>query len=154
MLILNGGDGLLDPGREGLRVREPKNTSERIQPLGPSATLHSLRGLRAWLGSPHLRGASAYEPLFRSNRGTRVSDDALHYQCALLCRRAGLVDAQQRPIYTIHQLRHTAATAFIERSPEHIVSRMLGHRDPRSTRRYTELTESHVRVVLAEHRER
>jgi acetylornithine deacetylase/succinyl-diaminopimelate desuccinylase-like protein len=34
VLALNLGDVLLEPGREGLRVREPKNGSERIAPLG------------------------------------------------------------------------------------------------------------------------
>jgi site-specific recombinase XerD len=64
------------------------------------------------------------------------------------------LDANGKPRYTIHQLRHTVGTAFIREYPEHIVSRMLGHRDPRSTRRYAEVTEDQVRAVLAAHRRR
>ena len=69
-----------------------------------------------------------------------------------VCAAAELLDADGKPRYTIHQLRHTAGTAFIRDYPEHIVSRMLGHRDPRSTRRYADVTEDQVRSVLAARR--
>ena len=73
------------------------------------------------------------------------------------CKAAGLidvVDGRERPRYTIHQLRHRAATAFIAQYPEQIVSRMLGHRDRRSTRRYADVTEDQVREALAARRRR
>ena len=41
------GDVMLDPGREALRIREAKNGAERTVILGPTATPHSVRGLRA-----------------------------------------------------------------------------------------------------------
>jgi integrase/recombinase XerD len=47
VLALRRGDVLLDAGREGLRVREPKNGVERMVVLGPTATPRALRGLRA-----------------------------------------------------------------------------------------------------------
>ncbi len=59
------------------------------------------------------------------------------------------MDGKVQPRYTIHQLRHTIGSTLITRYPEQIVSRMLGHRDPRSTRRYAEVTEMQVREVLA-----
>ncbi|HEU5101790.1 MAG TPA: hypothetical protein VFU22_22370 [Roseiflexaceae bacterium] len=44
---MNVGDVMLAPGREGIRVRDPKNRTERIVILGPTATprytLHQLR---------------------------------------------------------------------------------------------------------------
>jgi integrase/recombinase XerD len=94
-------------------------------------------------------------PLFRSNRGTRVTYDALHYQWAKVCQAADLidvVDGREQPRYTIHQLRHTLSSNLIRELPEQIVSRVLGHRDPRSTRRYAEVNEEQVRVALAERR--
>jgi site-specific recombinase XerD len=42
---LGRGDVVLEAGRETLRVREPKNGSERMVVLGPTATLRVLRGL-------------------------------------------------------------------------------------------------------------
>jgi len=93
---------------------------------------------------------NASMPLFRSNRGTRVPYDTLYYQWQRVCAAAKLLDVDGKPRYTIHQLRHTAGTAFIRDYPEHMVSRMLGHRDPRSTRRYAEVTEDQVRAMLAE----
>jgi integrase/recombinase XerD len=151
VLSLNVGDVILDAGREGLRVREAKNNTERLVVLSPDVMPKTLRGLRVWLRTLG-RVPSLHVPLFRSNRGTRVSYDALHYRWVQVCRAADLVDQMDgkvQPRYTIHQLRHTVGSTLITRYPEQIVSRMLGHRDPRSTRRYAEVTEMQVREVLA-----
>lgn len=156
VLSLNVADVCLDAGHEGLRIRAPKNGHERVVVLTSDVMPKSLRGLYAWL---RMLGAGAppTRPLFCSNRGTRVAYDTLHYRWTLVCRAAGLVDVvdgRERPRYTLHQLRHTAATAFIGQYPEQIVSRMLGHRDPRSTRRYADVTEDQVREALAARRRR
>jgi integrase/recombinase XerD len=154
VLSLNVGDVILDVGREGLRVREAKNNRDRMVVLDSDQMKRSLRLLRAWLRD--LGGQTAPTmPLFRSNRGTRVSYDALHYQWVKVCQTANLVnvvDAQEQPRYTIHQLRHTVGSTLIRELPEQIVSRILGHRDPRSTRRYAEVTEEQVRLALAQKR--
>jgi len=51
-----------------------------------------------------------------------------------LGRTATLLDAEGKPRYTLHQLRHTRGTEMIEqRSPLHVVQKTLGHLDPRST---------------------
>lgn len=145
---LNTGDVTLEPGREGLRVCEAKNKSERIVTLGPNSTPKSLRGLRAYLrelGS----GLPPTTPLFCSNRGTRVSYAAAQYQWAQLCGRAGLVEASGELRYTLHQLRHTRGTELIEEGkPLEIVQRVLGHRDIRSTQGYADLSEAQVRAAL------
>jgi integrase/recombinase XerD len=147
VLALNLGDVTLDPGREGLHVREAKNGSERIVVLGPKATPKSLRGLRAHQRT--LRGQPPSTPLFCSNRGTRLSYDALHYQWAQLCANAGLLNEHGKPRYTLHQLRHTRASELIEQGQRiEIVQRVLGHRDPRSTQGYAELNEMQVRAAL------
>lgn len=147
VLALNLGDVALDAGREALHVRDPKNRTERMVVLGPSATPKSLRALRT-----HLRerkGEPAHAPLFRSNRGTRLSYDALHYQWAQACIAAGLVGDAGKARYTLHQLRHTRATELIEQGQRlEIVQRVLGHRDPRSTQGYAELAEAQVRTAL------
>lgn len=152
VLQLNVGDVTLEPSREGLLLREVKNNSERIVVLNADLMKRSLRLLRATLRD--LGAVDTNMPLFRSNRGTRIVYDTLYYQWQRVCTQAGLVDSNGNARYTIHQLRHTAATAFIRDYPEHIVGRMLGHRDPRSTRRYADVTEDQVRTILATRRRR
>lgn len=147
-LGLNLGDVTLEPGREGLRVREAKNKSERIVTLGPNSTPKSLRGLRS-----HIRdlgvGLPPTTPLFCSNRGTRVSYAAAQYQWSQLCDKAGLVEPDGTLRYTLHQLRHTRGTELVEAGkPLEIVQRVLGHRDIRSTQGYADLSEAQVRAAL------
>lgn len=49
VMNLRRSDIRLDIGREAIRIREPKNGTERIVILGPTATPKSLRGLRTHL---------------------------------------------------------------------------------------------------------
>jgi integrase len=86
--------------------------------------------------------------LFRSNRGTRVSYDALRYKWAKLCRAAGLLDATGAPRYTSHQLWHTRGELIAQGQRIEIVRRVLGQRDIRSTLGYAELREAQVRAAL------
>src|SRR5262249_18328707 len=126
------------------------NNRPRIVVLTSDVMPKTLTGLRAWLRDLGLDVTQAM-PLFCSNRGTRVHYDTLHYHWVELCKKAGLVDmvkGEERHRYTIHQLRHTAASDLIKDYPEQIVSRILGHRDPRSTRRYAEVNEDQVRTAL------
>jgi integrase/recombinase XerD len=156
VLGVNVGDVILDRGREGIVVREAKNNCQRLVVLTSDVMPKTLSGLRAWLRRLG-HAATPTLPLFCSNRGTRIAYDTLHYQWVQLCRAANLmdqVDGMGRHRYTIHQLRHTVASEWITAYPEHIVSRMLGHRDPRSTRRYAEVNEDQVRAVLSTRRQR
>jgi integrase/recombinase XerD len=151
VLSLNVDDVMLDRGREGLLVREPKNNRQRIVVLTSDAMPKTLIGLRAWLRDLGT-GVPPTIPLFCSNRGTRVHYDTLHYHWVELCKGVHLVDTvdgRERHRYTIHQLRHTVASELIKNYPEQIVSRILGHRDPRSTRRYAEVNEDQVRIALS-----
>jgi integrase/recombinase XerD len=147
VLGLDVGDVTLEPGREGLHIREAKNRVERIAVLGPGATPQSMRGLRT-----HLKAIGAqppHAPLFRSNRSTRLSYDGVRYQWEQICLARGLVDAEGRPRYTIHQLRHTRGSELLEQGKSlEIVQRVLGHRDIRSTQRYADLSEAQVRAAL------
>lgn len=147
VLTLTIGDVTLAPGREGIRVRDPKNGTERIVVLGPTATPKALRMLRVHLKT--LRGQPPHVPLFCSPRGTWVSYDALHYQWGHLCAAAGRVDAQGKPRYTLHQLRHTRGSELVEHGHRmEIVQRVLGHRDPRSTQGYAALHDDQIRAAL------
>lgn len=156
MLGLHVGDVTLERGREGLLVREPKNNHQRVVILTSAMMPKTVSGLRIWLRT---LGGNAAEtlPLFYSNRGTRVAYDTMHYQWVQLCKAAKLVeqtDGAARHRYTMQQLRHTVASELIRVYPEHSVSRLLGHRDPRSTRRYAKVTEEQVRAALPSRRQR
>lgn len=156
VLGLDVGDVTLDPGREGLRVREAKNNTDRTVVLTADVMPRTLRGLRARLRELG-KNPPPSVPLFRSNRGTRVAYDTLHYHWGKVCSAAGLVDlinGKPQPRYTIHQLRHTVGTTLIARYPEQVVSRILGHRDPRSTRRYADVNDDQVRAALSGNRRR
>jgi integrase/recombinase XerD len=115
VLSFNVGDVTLDAGREGLRVREAKNGHARVVVLTPDHRPRSVRGLWAWLRDLGDHAAPTIPPV-RSNRGTRVSYDALPYRWVQVCRAARLVDVmngQQQPRYTIHQMRHTVGSTLI-----------------------------------------
>lgn len=148
VLNLNRGDVILEPGREMLLVRDSKSGNKRMIALTPDAMPRSLRGLRSWVREmEHLPPDT---PLFRSSRGTRASYDTLHRRWVAVCKAARLmdiVDGREQPRYTLHHLRHTAAAELITFYPEQVVRRILGHRDPRSTRRYTELVRNQARTA-------
>jgi integrase/recombinase XerD len=141
VLNLNVGDVILEPGREVLLVRDSKSGTKRMVVLTPDAMPRSLRGLRSWvrdLAEP----LAPDTPLFQSSRGNRASYDTLHRRWIQVCKQARLVDLEdgrEVPRYTLHHLRHTAAAELIAFYPEQVVRRILGHRDPRSTRRYVEI---------------
>ena len=120
-------------------MRDPKNGTERIVVLGPTATPKALRMLRAHLKT--LRGQPPHAPLFRSPRGTRVSYDALHYQWGQVCAASGLVDAQSKPCCTLHQLRHTRGSELVEHGSAGRSSSAswatVTRAQPRATRRCT-----------------
>ncbi len=152
-LALNIGDVKLDAGREGLRVSGKKNGGERIVVLDPEATPRSIRGLQAHL--KQLKRQPLHAPLFRSNRGTRISYVSLHYQWFHICSSADLVDDKSKPRYTLHQLRHTRGTELLEQGHRmEIVQRVLGHRDSRSTQGYAKLNEAQVRAALEQSKRR
>ncbi len=62
---------------------------------------------------------------------------------------AKLLDGDGQPRYTVHQLRHTRGTQMVQDDHAlHIVQRALGHKDPRSTQLYADVTEDDVRRAL------
>lgn len=149
VLNLNYVDVCLDAGREGLWLRETKNGHPRTVILESTATPQTLRRLRIWLRQQG--NLPPHTPLFRSARQTPVQYRTLYYQWQQVCRVAGLVDEHGDPLYTLHQLRHTRGTELIEQGYRmEIVQRILGHRDPRSTQGYAEVSDLLVRQALAD----
>jgi site-specific recombinase XerD len=67
-----------------------------------------------------------------------------------ICRVAAtLLDGDGQPRSTVQQLRHTRGTQMVQDGHAlHIVQRALGHKDPRSTQLYADVTEDDVRRAL------
>ena len=148
VLALNVGDVNVAPGQEGLRVRDPKNRVERVVVLGPNSTEKSMRLLRRHLKE---RGPDMppTHPLFCSNRTTRTRYTTVVWHWNTLCTGAGLLDPDGTPRYTIHQLRHTAATELLEDGHKiEVVQRRLGHKDIRTTMGYAEVNDAALRAAL------
>ncbi len=62
---------------------------------------------------------------------------------------ATLLDADGKPLYTVHQLQHTRGTELTENGQRlDRVQRVLGHKDPRSTQLYADMAEYQVRQAL------
>ena len=82
-----------------------------------------------WSLREHGKNLTLAVPLFRSNRGTRVSYDTLHDQWAKLCAAARLVDnvgGRKQPRSTRHQLRHTVGSTLIAHYPEQVSAASSG----------------------------
>lgn len=130
-------------------VVDERNVERRLS--GPTATPKSLRALRAHIRT--MKGRPDHAPLFSSNRCTPMTYAAVYKVWGQLCAGAGLVDADGKPRYTLHQIRHTRGTELVEQGQRvEIVQRVLGHRDPRSTQGYAELHEQQVREALEQPR--
>jgi integrase/recombinase XerD len=105
------------PGKGGRRRELPIPA-----PLG--------RDLDAWLDQ---RGPEP-GPLFITATGRRVDQPAAFRMVRRIAKASGLPDAER---LSPHSLRHTVATAALDAgAPLRDVSDMLGHADPRTTRRY------------------
>lgn len=110
----------------GLRLDELR----RVEVHGDALVLHDTKNgdARAVPAHPRIRHLLRHLPLTTSKRGlqaawTRARD------------RAGLGDVH------FHDLRHSAASEMVNAGvPLYTVGAVLGHRDPRSTRRYAHLT--------------
>lgn len=88
------------------------------------------RDLDAWLA---VRGSEP-GPLFRTSTGGRMDQPAVFRLVRRIGKAAGLPDADR---LSPHSLRHTLATAALDAGAAlRDVQDMLGHADPRTTRRY------------------
>jgi integrase/recombinase XerC len=114
--------------KEGLVRVLGKGAKVRVVPVGR----HAREALQAWAEAAP---GEAADPVFRSNRGTRISHRAVQARLAALGRRQGL----SRPLHP-HLLRHSCASHLLESSGDlRAVQEMLGHADIATTQVYTHL---------------
>lgn len=122
-------------GQEGVRVRG-KGSKERFVPLPAGyrsrALLKRLIGRRA-----------PDEFVFSARTGLEPSTSGVRKAWARICAAAGVQG------YSVHCLRHTAATRMLERTQDlQLVSRLLGHSSVSVTARYTLRTDVALRRAM------
>lgn len=85
--------------------------------------------------------------LFVSKLGNRISDDAIQYAIKRLLTSAGLDTTK----YSVHKLRHTAATLMYKYGNVDIRSlqSILGHKSVSTTQIYTHVDEEQLRRAVA-----
>jgi integrase len=119
----------IDSERKMIHVVEGKGGKDRYVPL-PDHTLRLLRHL--WITHRHP------DWMFPSRNGLAAIDETAvqkAFQAAL--RESGVHKAA-----SIHTLRHSYATHLLEAGVHlRVIQVYLGHRSPRTTARYTHLTE-------------
>ena len=88
----------------------------------------------------------ATKALFISKRGTRISDDMIQITIKRLLLEAGI----DTKVYSVHKLRHTAATLMYKYGQVDIrnLQMILGHQSVSTTQIYTHVDESQLQKAI------
>lgn len=132
---LDVGDVFVTARRGELVVRCGKGGRQRRIPM--NADLRE--AMMTYLGAPQ----DPLTPLFRSQRGTRMSVNAIAHLMRQLARDAGIE-------MTAHRLRHTALTRLVRSGVDIVtVAEVAGHARLETTRRYS-LPTADVKIAAME----
>lgn len=127
----------IDSEKMLVHIRCGKGRKDRLVPL-PKATLQALRIYWKTHRNPDM--------LFPNLRGTArtvtVTGDHMHRDGPQYALKGALRECGISKRITIHSLRHSFATHLVEAGVQlRLIQEHLGHNDPRTTARYTHLTE-------------
>lgn len=130
-------DICIEKRRENVTVRDGKGNKFRIVPLN-SDTVDSLEN---WL--EYREHPAGNDPLFLSERNTRMSDRTIRHMVNKYATDAGLKDVSP------HTLRHTFCKSLADQGVrlEHIAY-LAGHESLETTRRYTQPGENDLRKAV------
>jgi site-specific recombinase XerD len=122
-----------DRGHRVVTVRGKGNKMRRL-PVPPPL----IRDLDRYLEIRHGvtesgGGAELSGPLFVTATGRRLDQPSVFRLVRRIAKGAGIPGWER---LSVHSLRHSVATAALEEKPLHLVQDLLGHADPRTTRRY------------------
>jgi integrase/recombinase XerD len=131
---------------------ETKTNKERTAQLGEAAASYLklyLENIRDLLQkSPEKRRASRVFVSIRE--GKELRDNAVNENLKKFCRRAGI-----KKRITCHCFRHSFGTHLLENGAGiKEVSELLGHRDLKTTEKYTQLNPEHLRQTLLKYHPR
>lgn len=132
VLGLNLADFSHDRGHRVVTVRGKGNRSRKLPVPAPLA-----RDLNRYLEERAIAAGVTIDelvgPLFVTRTGRRVDQPAVFRLVRRIGHLANIPGAER---LSVHSLRHSVATAGLEEAPLHAVQDLLGHADPRTTRRY------------------
>ena len=121
-----------------------KGNKERTIYLNPAC----LTALEDWM---NVRSTLKIKPdhkkaLFISKRGTRISDDMIQITIKRLLGEAGI----DTKVYSVHKLRHTAATLMYKYGNVDIrnLQMILGHKSVSTTQIYTHVDDSQLQQAV------
>lgn len=119
-----------------------KGSKERLVYLNDNV----VRSIDAYLFARKAEGLSNEEPLFLSMRRTRMSNRSIQHMLEKHLKNAGF-DTRK---YTVHKLRHTAATLMYQFGDEDLKSlqEILGHESISTTQIYTHVNLEDIRHTM------
>jgi integrase/recombinase XerD len=120
----------------GHRVVSVRGKGNKVRKLPIPAPLS--RDLDRYLETRAAAGGAASVadlrgPVFITSTGRRLDQPAVFRLVRRIGKAAHIPGAER---LSVHSLRHSVATAALEEVPLHAVQDLLGHADPRTTRRY------------------
>lgn len=119
-----------------------KGSKERLVYLNDNVE----RSIDAYLFARKAEGLADVEPLFLSMRRTRMSNRSIQHMLEKHLKNAGF-DTRK---YTVHKLRHTAATLMYQFGDEDLKSlqEILGHESISTTQIYTHVNLEDIRHTM------
>lgn len=124
------------------RKRKAKKTGAGREVWAPSPALEALRAY--WAEDRAFKADKADDYFFLTRTGKRVPNRELRAAYARYAERAGIPVEKRHP----HALRHTCATELANRTPLHVVQRILGHGSLSATQRYLHATGADVKAAM------
>jgi len=127
----------IDAQRHQVHVRHGKGGKSRFVPL-PDVTLKALR--RYW--QSHRNRQLIFPRLYDDPTNTRFTPTPMDRSGPQSAIRATVLSCRFNRHVTLHGLRHSYATHLLEKGVDlREIQRILGHSSPRTTARYTHLTQ-------------
>ncbi len=133
---LNIPDICIEKRRENVIVRGGKGSKFRIVPLN----IDTVESLKDWF---KYREHPNNEPLFLSERNSRMSDRTIRHMVTKYAKDAGLEDVSP------HTLRHTFCKSLADQGVRlEYIAYLAGHESLETTRRYTQPGENDLRKAV------
>ncbi|MDE0759314.1 MAG: site-specific tyrosine recombinase XerD [Pseudomonadales bacterium] len=135
--------------RQGVLRVTGKGSKERLVPIGEEA-LRWLDGFVKDSRPSLLKGVTASDVVFPSNRGGFMTRQAFWYRIKLHAQTAGI-----RTHLSPHTLRHAFATHLLNHGADlRVVQLLLGHSDLSTTQIYTHVAKHRLKSLHKEHHPR
>jgi integrase/recombinase XerD len=135
--------------RQGVLRVTGKGSKERLVPIGEEA-LRWLDGFVKDSRPSLLKGVTASDVVFPSNRGGCMTRQAFWYRVKLHAQTAGI-----RTHLSPHTLRHAFATHLLNHGADlRVVQLLLGHSDLSTTQIYTHVAKHRLKSLHKQHHPR